>query len=163
MVDSNDSPHADIILRKDLRKIRNIYTDKNGTLYLNGVPFNDLHLITMEEPANPKPNQLWLNNGTLYVWQAIDNYTYKKSIEITSDYDFIGYHDIQTNINYCINKNQLKVYINSIQLQDAEYDELFGNIPTSIQDIPDNTYSNKFRIYKNFSVGDIITYTLSFN
>ena len=163
MVDSNDSPHADIILKKDLRKIRNIYTDKNGTLYLNGVPFNDLHLITMEEPANPKPNQLWLNNGTLYVWQAIDNYTYKKSIEITSDYDFIGYHDIQTNINYCINKNQLKVYINSIQLQDAEYDELFGNVPTSIQDIPDNTYSNKFRIYKNFSVGDVITYTISFN
>ena len=163
MVDSNDSPHADIILKKDLRKIRNIYTDKNGTLYLNGVPFNDLHLITMEESADPKPNQLWLNNGTLYVWQAIDNYTYKKSIEITSDYDFIGYHDIQTNINYCINKNQLKVYINSIQLQDAEYDELFGNVPTSIQDIPDNTYSNKFRIYKNFSVGDVITYTISFN
>ena len=163
MADSNDSPHADIILKKDLRKIRNIYTDKNGVLYLNGVPFNDLHLITMEEPADPKPNQLWLNNGTLYTWQAIDNYTYKKSIEITNDYDFVGYHDIQTNIDYCINKKQLKVYINSIQLQDAEYDELYGDIPTSIQDIPDNTYSNKFRIYKNFSVGDIITYTISFN
>ena len=163
MADSNDSPHADIILKKDLRKIRNIYTDKNGVLYLNGVPFNDLHLITMEEPADPKPNQLWLNNGTLYTWQAIDNYTYKKSIEITNDYDFVGYHDIQTNIDYCINKKQLKVYINSIQLQDAEYDELYGDVPTSIQDIPDNTYSNKFRIYKNFSVGDIITYTVSFN
>ena len=163
MADSNDSPHADIILKKDLRKIRNIYTDKNGVLYLNGVPFNDLHLITMEEPADPKPNQLWLNNGTLYTWQAIDNYTYKKSIEITNDYDFVGYHDIQTNIEYCINKKQLKVYINSIQLQDAEYDELYGDVPTSIQDIPDNTYSNKFRIYKNFSVGDIITYTISFN
>ena len=163
MADSNDSPHADIILKKDLRKIRNIYTDKNGVLYLNGVPFNDLHLITMEEPADPKPNQLWLNNGTLYTWQAIDNYTYKKSIEITNDYDFVGYHDIQTNIEYSINKKQLKVYINSIQLQDAEYDELYGDVPTSIQDIPDNTYSNKFRIYKNFSVGDIITYTISFN
>ena len=163
MADSNDSPHADIVLKKDLRKIRNIYTDKNGVLYLNGVPFNDLHLITMEEPADPKPNQLWLNNGTLYTWQAIDNYTYKKSIEITNDYDFVGYHDIQTNIDYCINKKQLKVYINSIQLQDAEYDELYGDVPTSIQDIPDNTYSNKFRIYKNFSVGDIITYTISFN
>ena len=163
MADSNDSPHADIILKKDLRKIRNIYTDKNGVLYLNGVPFNDLHLITMEEPTDPKPNQLWLNNGTLYTWQAIDNYTYKKSIEITNDYDFVGYHDIQTNIDYCINKKQLKVYINSIQLQNAEYDELYGDVPTSIQDIPDNTYSNKFRIYKNFSVGDIITYTISFN
>ena len=161
MVDSNDTPHADIILKKDLRKTRNIYTDKNGILYLNGVAFNDLHLITTEEPANPKPDQLWLKDNTLYVWQAVDNYTYKRNIEITSAYDFTGYHDIQTNIDYCINKEQLKVYINSVQLQKTEYDELFGDIPTSIQDIPDNTYSNKFRIYKDFVVGDIITYTIT--
>lgn len=161
MVDSNDTPHADIILKKDLRKTRNIYTDKNGILYLNGVAFNDLHLITTEEPADPKPGQLWLKDNTLYVWQAVDNYTYKRNIEITSAYDFTGYHDIQTNIDYCINKEQLKVYINSVQLQKTEYDELFGDIPTSIQDIPDNTYSNKFRIYKDFVVGDIITYTIT--
>ena len=161
IVDSNDTPHADIILKKDLRKTRNIYTDKNGILYLNGVAFNDLHLITTEEPADPKPDQLWLKDNTLYVWQAVDNYTYKRNIEITSAYDFTGYHDIQTNIDYCINKEQLKVYINSVQLQKTEYDELFGDIPTSIQDIPDNTYSNKFRIYKDFVVGDIITYTIT--
>ena len=161
MVDSNDTPHADIILKKDLRKNRNIYTDKNGILYLNGVAFNDLHLITTEEPVDPKPGQLWLKDNTLYVWQSVDNYTYKRNIEITSAYDFTGYHDIQTNIDYCINKEQLKVYINSVQLQKTEYDELFGDIPTSIQDIPDNTYSNKFRIYKDFVVGDIITYTIT--
>ena len=161
MVDSNDTPHADIILKKDLRKTRNIYTDKNGILYLNGVAFNDLHLITTEEPADPKPGQLWLKDNTLYVWQSVDNYTYKRNIEITSAYDFTGYHDIQTNIDYCINKEQLKVYINSVQLQKTEYDELFGDIPTSIQDIPDNTYSDKFRIYKDFVVGDIITYTIT--
>ena len=161
MVDSNDTPHADIILKKDLRKTRNIYTDKNGILYLNGVAFNDLHLITTEEPVDPKPSQLWLKDNTLYVWQSVDNYTYKRNIEITSAYDFTGYHDIQTNIDYCINKEQLKVYINSVQLQKTEYDELFGDIPTSIQDIPDNTYSNKFRIYKDFVVGDIITYTIT--
>ncbi len=160
---SNDTPHANIILKKDLRKTRNIYTDENGTLYLNGVAFNDLHLITTEEPADPKPNQLWLKGNTLYVWQAVDNYTYKRSIEITNSYDFVGYHDIQTNIDYCVNKDQLKVYINSVQLQETEYDELFGGIPTSIQDIPANTYSNKFRIYKDFVVGDIITYTITFN
>ena len=160
---SNDTPHANIVLKKDLRKTRNIYTDENGTLYLNGVAFNDLHLITTEEPADPKPNQLWLKGNTLYVWQAIDNYTYKRNIEITNSYDFVGYHDIQTNIDYCVNKDQLKVYINSVQLQETEYDELFGGIPTSIQDIPANTYSNKFRIYKDFVVGDIITYTITFN
>lgn len=161
MEDSNDIPHADIILKKDLRKVRNIYTDENGTLYLNGIAFNDLHLITTEEPVDPKPNQLWLNNGTLYCWQAVDSYTYKRNIEITSAYDFTGYHDMQTNIDYLINGKQLKVYINSVQLLENEYDELFGGIPTSIQDIPSNTYSDTFRIYKDFVVGDIITYTIT--
>lgn len=163
MEDSNDTPHANILLKKDLRKVRSIYTDENGTLYLNGIPFNDLHLITTDEPVNPKPNQLWLNNNTLYVWQAVDNYTYRRNIEISSAYDFTGYHDIQTNIDFCVNKQQLKVYINSIQLQDSEYDELFGGIPASLQDIPENTYSNTFRIYRDFVVGDIITYTITFN
>lgn len=169
LIDSNymdtadDTPHANIILKKDLRKVRNIYTDENGVLYLNGVPFNDLHLITTVEPENPEPNQLWLNNGVLYVWQAVDEYTYKRNIEITSAYDFTGYHDIETNIDYKVNGNQLKVYINSNQLQRSEYDELFGNIPSTIQDIPVNTYSNMFRIYKDFVVGDIITYTITFD
>ena len=159
----DDTPHADIVLKKDLRKVRNIYTDENGVLYLNGVPFNDLHLITTVEPADPQPNQLWLNDGVLYVWQAVDEYTYKRNIEITSAYDFTGYHDIETNISYMVNANQLKVYINAMQLQKTEYDELFGGIPTSIQDLPANTYSDMFRIYKDFVVGDVITYTITFN
>ena len=163
MESADDTPHADIILRKDLRKTRSIYTDKNGVLYLNGIPFTDLHLIVTEEPENPEPNQLWLDNGVLYVWMAVDEYTYKRNIEINSAYDFTGYHDIETNIDFLVNGKQLKVYINSVELQDAEYDELFGGIPSSIQDIPENTYSNMFRIYKDFVVGDVITYTITFD
>ena len=161
--DADDDPHADIKLKKDLRKIRSIYTSEDGILYLNGIPFTDLHLIVTVEPENPYPNQLWLDNGVLYVWQAVDEYTYKRNIEINSSYDFTGYHDFETNIDFLVNGNQLKVYRNSEQLQDAEYDELFAGLPSSIQDIPENTYSNMFRIYSNFVVGDVITYTITFN
>ena len=163
MASAEDTPHADIIVKKDLRQKRNIYTDQNGMLYLNGMPFNDLNLITTIEPVDPRPNQLWLDNGTLYVWLAIDEYTYKRSREITSAYDFTGYHDIETNIEYMINGHQLKVYLNSEKLQESQYDEIFGGIPSSLQEIPANTYSNVFRLYDALKVGDTITYTITFN
>ena len=161
--DSNDTPHANIVIKKDLRTSRNLYTDDNGTLYICGTPFNDLHLITTEEPTDPKPNQLWLHGNTLYVYQAVDSYTYKRSLEILSSTEAEGFRDFETNIDFCINKKQLKVYINSRQLSDSEYEELFGMIPVSIQTIPENTYSNMFRIYTQLNPGDIVTYTITFN
>ena len=161
--DSNDTPHANISIKKDLRTSRNLYTDKNGTLYICGTPFDDLHLITTEEPIDPKPNQLWLHDSTLYVYQAVDSYTYKRSLEMASSSEEEGYRDFETNIDFCINKKQLKVYVNSRQLQESEYEELFGMLPVSIQTIPENTYSNMFRIYTALNAGDIVTYTITFN
>ena len=73
MNDPQDTPHANIIVKKDLRTSRNLYTDDNGTLYICGTAFDDLHLISTEEPTDPKPNQLWLNENTLYTYQAIDS------------------------------------------------------------------------------------------
>lgn len=64
LIDSNyqdnkdDIPHANISIRQDLRDLRNIYTDKNGDLYLCGIPFNDLQFISLTEPKDPKENQL---------------------------------------------------------------------------------------------------------
>lgn len=160
--DGADTPHAFITIKKDLRTPRNIYTDSDGTLYLCGTSFDDLHLITTEEPLNPKPDHLWLDNGTLYVWKAVDEYTYKRSIEITSDRNFEGHNDFTTEINYLVGKNQLKIYINSVQLNDSEYDEMFGDLPASIQIIPEGTESNKFRIYNAITAGDILTYEITF-
>lgn len=162
-VDALDTPHAYITIKKDLRSSRNLYTDDNGTLYICGTAFNDLHLISTEEPIEPKPNQLWLNGNTLYVYQAIDNYTYKRSFEMTYGSDVDGFQDFETNIDFCINKKQLNVYLNSRKLQDSEFEELFGMLPVSIQTIPPNTFTNMFRVYAAISPGDIITYTITFN
>lgn len=162
-VDALDTPHAYITIKKDLRSSRNLYTDDNGTLYICGTAFNDLHLISTEEPIEPKPNQLWLNGNTLYVYQAIDNYTYKRSFEMTYGSEVDGFQDFETNIDFCINKKQLNVYLNSRKLQDSEFEELFGMLPVSIQTIPPNTFTNMFRVYAAISPGDIITYTITFN
>lgn len=162
-VDALDTPHAYITIKKDLRSSRNLYTDDNGTLYICGTAFNDLHLISTEEPIEPKPNQLWLNGNTLYVYQAVDSYTYKRSFEMTYGSDVDGFQDFETNIDFCINKKQLNVYLNSRKLQDSEFEELFGMLPVSIQTIPPNTFTNMFRVYAAISAGDIITYTITFN
>ncbi len=162
-VDALDTPHAYITIKKDLRSSRNLYTDDNGTLYICGTAFNDLHLISTEEPIEPKPNQLWLNGNTLYVYQAIDSYTYKRSLEMQYGSDVDGFQDFETNIDFCINKKQLNVYLNSRKLQDSEFEELFGMLPVSIQTIPPNTFTNMFRVYAEINPGDIITYTITFN
>ena len=163
IVDSLDTPHAYITIKKDLRSSRNLYTDDNGTLYICGTAFNDLHLISTEEPIEPKPNQLWLNGNTLYVYQAVDSYTYNRSFEMTYGSDVDGFQDFETDIDFCINKKQLNVYLNSRKLQDSEFEELFGMLPVSIQTIPPNTFTNMFRVYAAISPGDIITYTITFN
>ena len=163
MKDNNDTPHAYITIKKDLRSSRNIYTATDGTLYICGIPFNDLHLIATEEPLDPKPKQLWLDRDTLYVWEAVDSYTYKRTIEITQDRNFDGFNDFETAIDYKINGKQLRVFLNSVEMQDAEFDELFGDMPASIQVIPRNTYSDKFRVYTPVTAGDILTYTITFN
>lgn len=163
MKDNNDTPHAYITIKKDLRSSRNIYTATDGTLYICGIPFNDLHLIATEEPLDPKPKQLWLDRDTLYVWEAVDSYTYKRTIEITQDRNFDGFNDFETAIDYKVNGKQLRVFLNSVEMQDAEFDELFGDMPASIQVIPRNTYSDKFRIYTPVTAGDILTYTITFN
>ena len=110
MKDNNDTPHAYITIKKDLRSSRNIYTATDGTLYICGIPFNDLHLIATEEPLDPKPKQLWLDRDTLYVWEAVDSYTYKRTIEITQDRNFDGFNDFKTAIDYKVNGKQLRVF-----------------------------------------------------
>ena len=54
----NGTRYANITVRKDLRSIRNIYTDKYGELWLCGTPFKDLQVIHLVEPKDPKENTM---------------------------------------------------------------------------------------------------------
>lgn len=161
----DDTPHAYITIKKDLRTSRNIYTDTNGILHICGIPFTDLHLITTEKPDNPRPNQIYLDvdSASLMMYKATDKFVYKKTLELTSEHNTDNFNDFELDVDYYVQKNQLKLYINSLELQTSEWCELFGGIPASIQDIPENTLSNQFRVYKALSAGDILTYMITFS
>ena len=161
----DDIPHANIIVKKDLRDLRNIYTDKNGELYLCGIPFNDLQFISLTEPKDPKENQLWLNtsNNTLYIYKKTYNYNYRKNIEITNGYtdDYGSHLDFVTDIPYNINLDKLDVYVNYNKLRDDEYTKLHNDVPVNLIQVSDNEHSDKFRVYKVLNNNDILTYNIT--
>lgn len=159
-----DTPHAYITVKEDLRSMRNIYTDSNGQLYLKGISFDDLQLIATKEPLDPKENQLWLNtdNNTLYIYKKVNNYSYIKTLEVTTLFGDGDLKDYTTDITYKVGKNELSVYINNEQLSDTEYTEIFAGLPILEQTILENTHSNTFRIYKTLKLNDKITYKITY-
>lgn len=60
--------------KKDMRSLRNIFTDSTNRLYICGVPFDDLQIIQMEQPSEPYINQLWYDSvaNKLKVWKDLD-------------------------------------------------------------------------------------------
>ena len=159
----DDLPHAYISIKKDLRELRNIYTDEKGELYICGTPFKDLQFISLVEPKDPQENQLWLNpeTNTLYMWKKVYNTNYRKSYTITDGYNGdYTYKDFETDIQYNINLDSLKVYVNNEELNDGEFIKLYNDIPIDIQQIDNTKTSNKFRVYKILNSNDILTYNI---
>lgn len=62
--DKDKNVYANIIMRKDLRSLRNVYTDSDGELWLCGIPFKNLQIIHMVEPKDPIENTLWYDTYT---------------------------------------------------------------------------------------------------
>ena len=178
--DDNDStPHASMVLKTDLRTIRNLYTDRNGTLYVCGSPFEDLQIIHMQEPKTPVENAIWLNaaDNTLYYWHSTDGYVYRNKIEIDDPYDreFDGEISFATEADFGIGANELSVYLNGVKLvKDRDYEELSHFLATPDGNNADNdTEGNVIRFlntivrpdndeYYILRPGDIITYTIEY-
>lgn len=136
-VDENDNiPHAWMYIKDDLRSIRNLYTDSNGTLYICNTSFDDLQIIHMKEPEDPKPNTLWLNlaDNTLYCWRSIDDFVYKNVINVSTDfYENIDEADLtfSTYMSFTIGENELSVYLNGAKLLiGRDYEEVGIDLPT---------------------------------
>ena len=162
--DENSRSYANITIRKDLRSIRNIYTDKNGELWLCGVPFKDLQIIHMTEPLDPKEYTLWYDTVTnqLKTWRSTDKLVYMNEYTVTTDY--INNPDIakdySTDMYYYTGKNQLSVYVNDIKLNEDQFDELINGVPADIKDADKKAMSNTFRIYTDLRLGDKIVYKI---
>ncbi len=173
--EDNDMPHAYLYVRDDMRSLRNLFTDSENNLYICGTPFDDLQIIHMKEPKDPKENTLWLNTqeNTLYYWKSTDGFVYTN--KITIDTDFIennnANRDFATYMNFLLEGDELEVYHNGAKLSKGiHYYELYNSLPTYYQNIPDKTEGNSFRIIEDntsnngltLSVGDEIMYMIRY-
>ena len=179
-VDETDGiPHSWMYIRQDLRSIRNLYTDSDGTLYICNTSFDDLQIIHMKEPEDPKPNTLWLNlaDNTLYSWRSTDEFIYKNTITISTD--FHGNIDtadltFSTDMSFLIGENELSVYLNGSELRRGlDYQEVGIDLPNFAgYEGEKNEKGNVFKIlntikrpdeYEDILVpGDVITYVIRY-
>ena len=163
--DEEGRTYANIVMRKDLRDVRNIYTDLNGDLWLCGIPFKDLQIIHMTEPKDPKEFTMWYDTYTnqLKTWRSTDELVYMNEYTVTTDY--VNNPDVAkdypTDMYYYVGKKQLSVYVNDIQLDEEQFDELINGVPADIKDIDKKTMSNTFRIYTDLRIGDKIVYKIT--
>ena len=162
--DKDGRVYANITLRKDLRAVRNIYTDINGDLWLCGIPFKDLQIIHMVEPLDPKEYTMWYDTATnqLKTWRSTDKLVYMNEYTVTTDY--INNPDVAkdypTDLYYYTGKQQLSVYVNDVKLDDEQFDELINGVPADIKDADKKSMSNTFRIYAELNIGDKIVYKI---
>ena len=175
-VDENITvPSAYLYVKEDMRKLRNLYTDKDNNLYICGTLFDDLQIVHMKEPKNPKPNTLWLNTetNTLYYWKNTDSFIYHNKVII--DRDFIengsANRDFATYMDFIIGANELEIYHNGNRLiKDRHYYELYNELPTVNQNVPADVEGNSFRLIEDkhsgngliLHTGDEIMYMIRF-
>lgn len=165
--DRSGNTYSNITIKKDLRQLRNIHTDKDGRLWICGTPFDSLQIIHMTEPANPTVNSLWYDftSNMLKIWRSTDQMIYMNEFVITTDFDMYPEtkKDFQTDMLFRVGSQQLSVYLNDRKLTNGlEYVELNElGIPADAKDIQKGTYSNTFRLTVETSVNDKITYKIT--
>ena len=157
--------YANIIYRKDLRQVRNIYTDSTGKLWICGTPFEDLQIIHMTEPADPTENSMWYDiySNQIKIWRPTDQLVYMNNYEVTTDYKLYpeATQDYDTDMYFNVGQDQLHVYVNDIKLDNTEYCELNElKLPVDKIDIERGKLSKSFRIFKPLNLRDKITYKI---
>lgn len=163
--DNDRRMYANIVMREDLRDVRNIYTDTNGDLWLCGIPFKDLQIIHMVEPIDPKEYTMWYDTYTnqLKTWRTTDKLVYMNEYTVTTDYSMYpdAAKDYPTDMYFYVGKEQLQVYVNDVELNDSQFEEIINGIPADIKDIEKKTMTNVFRILTDLKVGDKIVYKIT--
>jgi hypothetical protein len=143
-VQSNGSIIAKLSVEKDMKSLRNIYTDSNNNLYLCGVSFDDLQIIHMVEPVTPYENQLWYDavSNKLRVWKTVDGIAQWNNVNDTSiipvkEYKiwtpennpvggqlFIFHMTDDMNMRFVPARNELEVIIDNGPLHSDQFEEI---------------------------------------
>lgn len=163
--DEDGRMYANIVIREDLRDVRNIYTDTNGDLWLCGIPFKDLQIIHMVEPKDPKEYTMWYDTFTnqLKTWRTTDQLVYMNEYLVTTDYvnNPDATKDYPTDMYFYVGKEQLQVYVNDVELDKNQFEEIVNGTPADIKDIDRKTMTNVFRILTDLRIGDKIVYKIT--
>lgn len=164
-MDEQRNSYANIIIRKDLRGIRNIYTDSNGELWLCGTPFKNLQIIHMIEPKDPSENTLWYDTYTnqLKVWKSTDSLVFMNEYTVTTNFseEQNAIKDYPTDIYFYVGKQQLEIFVNDVKLDEDQFDEIIDGVPADKKDIDRKVMTNVFRIKTELNIGDKIVYKIT--
>lgn len=134
---------AKLSVEKDMKSLRNIYTDSDNNLYLCGVPFDDLQIIHMIEPVSPYENQLWYDavSNKLRVWKTVDGIAQWTNVNDTSiipvkeykiwtpEINPVGrqlfiFNAEEINMRFVPARNELEVIIDNGPLHSDQFEEI---------------------------------------
>lgn len=120
--------------------LRNVYTNSDNELYLNGIKLSQLGFVYFERPERPTPNMLWYDRYThklyaylAYEWVALDN----KSMAPVLEYKLFTPEecppDLKTflfrktedmNVRFVSGQNELKIMIDQYPLFRDQFEEI---------------------------------------
>ena len=146
--------YASINFIKDFTSIRNVYNDSNNRLYLCGIPFDSLKMIHFVEPTDPEEYTLWYDSfsNELKIWRHTDTSEFADAFIFTSSNPNHP-QTFETNVRYKYGQNQIKVYVNGVELEkDKEYEE--ASDLTALQKEEYTSWSKQFRIINKLNKGD---------
>lgn len=120
--------------------LRNVYTNSDNELYLNGIKANQLGFIYFEKPDTPGANKLWYDKQThqLYTylsneWVAIDNQSmipvsefklYTPQENPTDAQTFLFHKTKDMNVRFMAGQNELSVIIDQYPLFRDQFKEI---------------------------------------
>lgn len=135
---------AKMSIKKDMKNLRNLFTDENNVLYICGTPFEDLQIVHMLEPEVPIENQLWYDSASnkLRVRRTVDGISQWVNVNDTSvipvlEYKiwtpvqnpadrktFLFHYENDLNMRYVPNRNSLEILIDQTPLHSDQFEEL---------------------------------------
>lgn len=141
---TSGSKVAKMSIKKDMKHLRNVFTDENNVLYICGTPFEDLQIVHMIEPETPIENQLWYDSvsNKLKVRKTIDGIAQWVNVNDTSiipvqEYKiwtplqnpadrqtFLFHYTDDLNMRYVPNRNALDIIIDQTPLHSDQFEEL---------------------------------------
>jgi hypothetical protein len=138
-------PYANVVVKKDFKRMRNLYTDPDNNLYICGTKFDDLQIVYTQEPKDPETNSLWYDAVTnkLLVWSTENGISGWKAANDFSTHPVLKYKIWDPTITNETNPGDLRILPGDLKTfmfnEQQELDMLFVPGENELQVIIDNS------------------------